>query len=163
MLRGARPIFLGATDWAEERSLIVTQIADWGSPRDGSVAICVPTSELATDVLAALEAQGIPAVEMGPDGPGRNDGVHVGTMHRFKGLEYQKMIVAGVTDALVPRHMVNRYRDLDPGGTSVNDGGTVPCSSSPRPEPATSWRCSGTAHPARSWLRAAGSRPDGIA
>lgn len=114
LLRGARPIFLGATDWAEERSLIVTQIADWGSPRDGSVAICVPTRELATDVLAGLEAEGIPAVEIGPDGPGRNDGVHVGTMHRFKGLEYQKMIVAGVTDGLVPRHMVNRYRDLDP-------------------------------------------------
>jgi superfamily I DNA/RNA helicase len=114
LLRGARPIFLGATDWAEERSLIVAQIADWGSPRDGSIAICVPTRELATDVLAGLETVGISAVEIGPDGPSRNDGVHVGTMHRFKGLEYQKMIVAGVTDGLVPRHMLNRYHDLDP-------------------------------------------------
>ena len=42
------------------------------------------------------------------------DGVHIGTMHRFKGLEYQKMIIAGITDGLVPRQMINRYREADP-------------------------------------------------
>ena len=31
-----------------------------------------------------------------------HDGVHVGTLHRFKGLEYQRMIVAGITDAAIP-------------------------------------------------------------
>ena len=51
---------------------------------------------------------------IGPDGPQRPDGVHLGTMHRFKGLEYQRMIIAGVSDGLVPRQMINRYRDTDP-------------------------------------------------
>jgi superfamily I DNA/RNA helicase len=78
------------------------------------VAICVPTRELATDVIACLEAAGIPPVEIGPDGPKQADGVHVGTMHRFKGLEYQRMIIAGVADGLVPRHMISRYRTSDP-------------------------------------------------
>lgn len=52
--------------------------------------------------------------KLGPDGPKQPDGVHVGTMHRFKGLEYQRMIIAGVSDGLVPRQMINRYRDADP-------------------------------------------------
>ncbi|KUL31268.1 UvrD-helicase domain-containing protein [Actinoplanes awajinensis] len=114
LLQGAKPVFLGAADWAEESGLIITQLADWGTPRDGSVAICVPTKKLATDVMTRLEAEDIPAVEIGPNGPDRGDGVHVGTMHRLKGLEYQKIIVAGVSDGLVPRQMINRYRDLDP-------------------------------------------------
>ncbi len=63
---------------------------------------------------ARLEKDGIPVVEIGPDGAQRSDGVHVGTMHRFKGLEYQKMIIAGVTDGLVPRQLICRYRDSDP-------------------------------------------------
>ena len=39
---------------------------------------------------------------IGPDGPRLHDGVHVGTLQRFKGLEYQRMILAGITDAAVP-------------------------------------------------------------
>jgi superfamily I DNA/RNA helicase len=35
-------------------------------------------------------------------------------MHRFKGLDYQKMIIAGVADGLVPRQMINQYREADP-------------------------------------------------
>ncbi|MEU5563629.1 UvrD-helicase domain-containing protein [Micromonospora musae] len=114
LLRGNRPVFHGAATWAQERDLIVEQLRGWGSPTDGSVAICVPTREFAADVISRLEADGVPAVEIGPDGPKRPDGVHVGTMHRFKGLEYQRMIIAGVSDGLVPRQMISRYRDTDP-------------------------------------------------
>ena len=44
----------------------------------------------------------MPAGSIGPDGPRLPDGVHVGTLQRFKGLEYQRMILAGITDAAVP-------------------------------------------------------------
>ncbi|MEW2384330.1 UvrD-helicase domain-containing protein [Micromonospora sp. NPDC047707] len=114
LLRGAQPVFRGAPTWSQERDLIAEQLRFWGSPTDGSVAICVPTREFAADVISRLEADGVPAVEIGPDGPKQPDGVHVGTMHRFKGLEYQRMIIAGVSDGLVPRQMINRYRDTDP-------------------------------------------------
>ncbi|MGC5053149.1 UvrD-helicase domain-containing protein [Micromonospora sp. DT48] len=114
LLRGARPVFRGASTWSQERDLIAAQLRAWKDPVDGSVAICVPTRELAADVISRLEAEGLPAVEIGPDGPKQPDGVHVGTMHRFKGLEYQRMIIAGVSDGLVPRQMINRYRDTDP-------------------------------------------------
>jgi superfamily I DNA/RNA helicase len=114
LLRGAQPVWRGAATWTAERDLIIDQLTTWSTPCDGSVAICVPTRELATDVIACLEAAGIPPVEIGPDGPKQADGVHVGTMHRFKGLEYQRMIIAGVADGLVPRHMISRYRTSDP-------------------------------------------------
>ncbi|WP_405108736.1 UvrD-helicase domain-containing protein [Micromonospora sp. NBC_01405] len=114
LLRGGRPVFRGAPTWAQERDLIVEQLHSWGDPSDGSVAVCVPTKELAADVISRLEADGLSVVEIGPDGPKQLDGVHVGTMHRFKGLEYQRMIIAGVSDGLVPRQMINRYRDTDP-------------------------------------------------
>lgn len=114
LLRGARPRFRGTAGWAEELDLIAEQLADWGTPQDGSVAVCVPTRELANDVAARLAADGVDAVEIGPDGPKRSDGVHLGTMHRFKGLEYQRMIIAAVMDGYMPRGMINRYRDTDP-------------------------------------------------
>jgi len=48
---------------------------------------------MAAEVMEWLAKEGIAAVEIGPDGPKRHDGVHVGTMHRFKGLEYQRLIL----------------------------------------------------------------------
>ncbi len=114
LLRGERPTFRGAATWSAERDLVAAQLQSWGNPTDGSVAICVPTRELAAELTARLEAEGLPIVEIGPDGPKSVDGVHIGTMHRFKGLEYQRIIIAGVSDGLVPRQMLNRYRETDP-------------------------------------------------
>ncbi|MFD4206097.1 UvrD-helicase domain-containing protein [Micromonospora tulbaghiae] len=114
LLRGARPVFRGAQTWAQERDLITQQLHAWGNPTDGSVAVCVPTRDLAAEVINRLKADGLPAIEIGPDGPTQPDGVHVGTMHRFKGLEYQRIIIGGVSDGLIPRQLTNRYRDSDP-------------------------------------------------
>jgi superfamily I DNA/RNA helicase/mRNA-degrading endonuclease RelE of RelBE toxin-antitoxin system len=113
MLRGERPTFQGTATWSAEMDLVAAQLQSWGNPTDGSVAICVPTRELAAEVTARLQASGLPIVEIGPDGPKNAGGVHIGTMHRFKGLEYQRIIIAGVTDGLVPRQMISRYRDTD--------------------------------------------------
>jgi superfamily I DNA/RNA helicase len=114
LLRGERPTFRGAATWAQEQDLIADQVTTWGRPADGSVAICLPTNDLATQVAARLERDGIAVTEIGPDGPKNGGGVHVGTMHRFKGLEYQRMIIAGVSDGLVPRQMIGQFRQSDP-------------------------------------------------
>ncbi|EMF55641.1 helicase [Streptomyces bottropensis ATCC 25435] len=53
-------------------------------------------------------------MEIRSDGPHGSTGVHIGTMFRFKGLEYQRMIIAGVAAGLVPREGVNGLRDTDP-------------------------------------------------
>jgi superfamily I DNA/RNA helicase len=142
---GGRPS-RGARDRAQERDLIVELLTAWDTPPDGSVAICVPTRQLVTEVVARLATDGIAAVEIGPDGPKAGEGVHVGTVHPLKGLEYQKIIIAGVSDGLVPRRTTNRYRDTIRSATNANDRS----SSSPPPAPATNSPSSGTDHRARS-------------
>ncbi|WP_322751201.1 MULTISPECIES: UvrD-helicase domain-containing protein, partial [unclassified Frankia] len=108
LLHGGRPALHGVGTWAEEQQLISRQIQAWGtaldgSMTDGSIAVCLPTRQLAGEVIQRLSEDGVTAVEIGPDGPKQHDGVHVGTMHRFKGLEYRKMIIGGVGAGLVPR------------------------------------------------------------
>lgn len=51
-----------------------------------------------------------PTVEIGPDGPRGDGGAHIGTVFRFKGLEYQRMVIAGVSEGLAPRTSVIRLR-----------------------------------------------------
>nr|WP_051042592.1 UvrD-helicase domain-containing protein [Actinoplanes missouriensis] len=114
LLRGEQPVFRAAATWNQELDLIFEQVKGWGSPADGSVAICVPTRELAAAVAARLQQDGVPVTEIGPDGPKGAGGVHIGTMHRFKGLEYQRMIIAGVSHDLIPRGMIDRYETVDP-------------------------------------------------
>ncbi|GAB3123804.1 hypothetical protein GCM10027160_44550 [Streptomyces calidiresistens] len=76
--------------------------------------MCVPTNHMAAEMAYTLKLHGIDSVEIRSEGPTGSAGVHIGTMFRFKGLEYQRMIIAGVTDGLVPREEVSRLRDHDP-------------------------------------------------
>ncbi|GGQ30696.1 superfamily I DNA/RNA helicase [Actinomadura coerulea] len=69
---------------------------------------------MVADVEARLARAGIPAASIGPGGPRLDDVVHVGTMHRFKGLEYQHMIIAGVSGDLVPPSYLRKWEHSDP-------------------------------------------------
>ncbi|WP_275416284.1 protein kinase domain-containing protein [Actinoplanes xinjiangensis] len=113
LLAGGRPTFQAAESWQQELSKIVDTIRAWQN-LPGGIAVAVPTRGLAADVVDHLATAGVDVVEIGSDGPGRTDGVHVGTMHRFKGLEYQRMILAGISDGLVPNQAVYAWRDEDP-------------------------------------------------
>ncbi|MFD5129866.1 UvrD-helicase domain-containing protein [Streptomyces olindensis] len=114
VLSGGLPGLHGCADWAAEREAIAALIEGLPDIASEQVAICVPTNQMASETAYTLAQHGIRAVEIGPDGPRGDGGVHIGTMFRFKGLEYQRMIIAGVTDGLVPRDAVNRLRAADP-------------------------------------------------
>jgi len=114
LLRGGQPTLRGLRTAAEERDAIIAQLREWGPEMDGSTAVGLPTRDLVTEMMTRLAAEGIPAVEIGPDGPKRPNGIHVGTMHRFKGMEYRRMILGGVSDGLVPRAAIARYQRTDP-------------------------------------------------
>lgn len=113
VLSGARPELHPSTDWEAEREAITELISQWGDIPLEQIAICVPTNAMAQQVAVSLAQSGIRAVEIGPDGPRGDEGVHIGTMFRFKGLEYQRMIIAGVTEGLVPRTEVIRMKRND--------------------------------------------------
>jgi superfamily I DNA/RNA helicase/mRNA-degrading endonuclease RelE of RelBE toxin-antitoxin system len=99
VLRGPDPVLREEASWHDELDSIVRQVKEWGT---ASVAISVPERRQVEDVEKRLLADGIPATAIGPDGPRKPDAIHVGTLHRFKGLEYQRMILAGITDRAIP-------------------------------------------------------------
>jgi superfamily I DNA/RNA helicase len=115
VLRGPRPVLRGYGSWHAELDGILEQVRSWGA--EGSLAVSVPTRRHVDQVVSFLTDNGVPAGSIGPEGPRRDDGVHVGTLHRFKGLEYQRMILAGITDSDVPGQRlsddpVRRAREL---------------------------------------------------
>ncbi|MER5995583.1 UvrD-helicase domain-containing protein [Streptomyces viridosporus] len=114
VLSGGVPDLHQLADWTDEREAIAALIESWGEVPHEQIAIAVPTNDMAREVAYTLREHGIMALEIGPDGPLGDSGVHIGTMFRFKGLEYQRMIIAGVTDGLVPRADVQRRRATDP-------------------------------------------------
>ncbi len=101
VLRGPQPEFRPYGSWQEELDGILSQVREW-TGGDASIAVSVPARKQVEQVESYLSAHGVPAGSIGPDGPRLHDGVHVGTLQRFKGLEYQRMILAGITDAAVP-------------------------------------------------------------
>jgi superfamily I DNA/RNA helicase/mRNA-degrading endonuclease RelE of RelBE toxin-antitoxin system len=113
VLSGARPELHPSPDWETEREAIAELISEWDDIPLEQIAICVPTNAMARDVGESLGLAGVRAVEIGPEGPRGDEGVHIGTMFRFKGLEYQRMIIAGVSEGLVPRTEVIQMRRTD--------------------------------------------------
>ncbi|MEV7048020.1 UvrD-helicase domain-containing protein [Streptomyces anulatus] len=116
VLTGSLPQLHGCEDWESEQESIAALLADWIAlpTPPGQIAVCVPTNAMASELAyTLLTHKGIKAVEIGPEGPRGDEGVHIGTMFRFKGLEYQRMVIAGVRDGLVPREAVTRLRSDD--------------------------------------------------
>jgi hypothetical protein len=116
VLRGPRPEMRGYPTWVDELAAIASQVRDW-LPTDGippSIGVAVPVRRLVNEVESYLSDQGITATTLGADGPRKPDAVHVGTLHRFKGLEYQHMLVAGASAGLIPDARIAEYRDTDP-------------------------------------------------
>ncbi|MGA4980482.1 UvrD-helicase domain-containing protein [Streptomyces cellulosae] len=113
VLSGAVPDLHRLDDWEDEREAIAALIDSWGQVPHEQIAIAVPTNQMASETASTLARHGVRAVEIGPDGPRGDGGVHIGTMFRFKGLEYQRMIIGGVSDGLVPRAGVKQLRTTD--------------------------------------------------
>ncbi|RKS79693.1 UvrD-like helicase family protein [Actinomadura pelletieri DSM 43383] len=112
LLRGAHPELRGFPTWEAELDGIVQQVTAWDAD---TVAVCVPERRMVADVEARLAAKNIVACAITADGPRHVEAsVHIGTMHRFKGLEYQNMIIAGVAEGLVPAARITRFATEDP-------------------------------------------------
>lgn len=114
VLRGPRPKYRPAASWEEELDAIAEHVSEQIDGPTPSIAICVPERHMVAEIEHRLAKAGIPAAAIGPEGPKLDDVIHVGTMHRFKGLEYQHMVIAAVCDGLVPRPYLETYRTTDP-------------------------------------------------
>jgi superfamily I DNA/RNA helicase len=116
LLRGAAPVLRGFATVNDELDGIVEQLTEWTASGTApeAIAVCVPTKDLVQRTTSHLLAAGFEPVEITPDGLTRSTGVRVGTMHRFKGMEFQRMVIAGISDGLVPRAAINRWQRADP-------------------------------------------------
>ncbi|MGW9208102.1 UvrD-helicase domain-containing protein [Embleya sp. NPDC055664] len=126
VLHGPPPAWSAFATWRDELDGLAVTIETWwnelatdehGTSRDprGLIAVCVAERDKVDEVMHHLTAKtGITCAELTKEGP-RGDGkVHVGTMHRFKGLEYQKLAVVAAADGIVPRASIERFRTQDP-------------------------------------------------
>lgn len=127
VLHGPAPTFIPYDSWDDELAGLVTTLTTWraelstdehGVSRDpsGRIAVCVADHELVNQTMYYLfDKAGITCAELTKDGPKGTGEVHVGTMHRFKGLEYQKLAVVGASNGIIPRtSRIERYRTEDP-------------------------------------------------
>jgi superfamily I DNA/RNA helicase len=100
------PELRGLADWTGELEEVTRQVTDWlAVAPDGetlSIGVAVPERRQVADVVGYLDRHGIVVSAIGVDGPRLAESVHVGTLHRFKGLEYRRMLLAGIgADAAV--------------------------------------------------------------
>ncbi|MFC9846239.1 UvrD-helicase domain-containing protein [Streptomyces sp. NPDC060223] len=114
VLYGSEPVVRRTDSSEDELDAITEQIKAWHDIRREDIAVCVPTNDMVSQVAARLAKNGIVSTEITADGPRGDEGVHIGTMYRFKGLEYQRMVIAGVQRGLVPRASVEALRRTDP-------------------------------------------------
>ncbi|MEU7604907.1 UvrD-helicase domain-containing protein, partial [Streptomyces sp. NPDC041003] len=115
VLHGPAPSFTPYDTWDAELAGLATTLATWredlstdenGSPRDpsGHIAVCVADRDMVSQTMYYLITKaGITCAELTKDGPKGDGEVHVGTMHRFKGLEYQRLAIVGASDGIIPR------------------------------------------------------------
>ncbi|MEZ0064315.1 mRNA-degrading endonuclease RelE of RelBE toxin-antitoxin system [Streptacidiphilus sp. MAP12-20] len=127
VLHGPAPDLLPHVTWAEELAGLAGTLLAWhqelstddkGNPRDprGLIAVAVPDRDKVSEVMYYLATKaGLSYAELTKDGPRGDGDIHVGTMHRFKGLEYQKLAIVAASDGILPRTaVIDRYRNDDP-------------------------------------------------
>lgn len=101
-LHGRRPEVHGASAKEAELAALVEKVQGWIA--DGieahAIGVAARNTWLGRDASAALSAADVPVAAL--DAKASADGVRVGTMHKMKGLEFQAVVVFGVSDGVVP-------------------------------------------------------------
>ncbi|GAA2942751.1 hypothetical protein GCM10010518_32350 [Kitasatospora cinereorecta] len=129
VLRGPIPELAPCDTWDDELTQLAATLHAWReeltsgdggkNPRRdprGNIAVCVADRDSVNQVMFDLATEpGNTVAELTKDGVKSDGEVHVGTMHRFKGLEYQKLAIVGARDGGIPRTaVIDRYRESDP-------------------------------------------------
>ncbi|QIZ35376.1 DEAD/DEAH box helicase [Saccharopolyspora sp. ASAGF58] len=109
LLTGLRPRYRDFRNETDEQRFIAQQIAEWKeeSGELGDIAVLARTGKIRDKFARALREADIPVVivEDG-DASTRRDAVHVATMYRAKGVEYQRVAVVGADAGAVPLDFV---------------------------------------------------------
>lgn len=119
VLTGLAPQFWRAPDRMTEMRAVATLIKErhdsHGTPYS-AMAVSVPDGASAQEFANVLVKEFcLPAVELGKDGVRSDtDAVRIGTMYRFKGLEFQRVFLTSVGEGQVPHQRIEQYRLANP-------------------------------------------------
>ncbi len=107
----APSVHLEASRAAEERAVVdaVRAWLDAGIPA-AEIGVAGPTNTVVRQLLKALSAADIEASQIESDASVEGDGVRVATFARLKGLEFPRVLLAGVSEGLVPLRPKDFYR-----------------------------------------------------
>ncbi|MFC8718973.1 UvrD-helicase domain-containing protein [Kitasatospora sp. NPDC057198] len=127
VLSGPVPELHGYPTWEDELDGVAALLRGWrnelavdenGNRRNtrGLIAVAVPDRDMVSQMMYHLATRAdLTYAELTADGPRGDGDIHVGTMHRFKGLEYQRVLIAGATRDLLPRaEQVDHLSERDP-------------------------------------------------
>ncbi|WP_079160467.1 UvrD-helicase domain-containing protein [Streptomyces pactum] len=119
VLTGLTPQFWRAPDRLTEMRAVATLIKERRELHGtaySAMAVSVPDAGAAQEFANVLLREfDLPVVELGRDGVRSDaDAVRIGTMHRFKGLEFQRVFLTSVGEGQVPHQRIEQYRDADP-------------------------------------------------
>lgn len=126
LLSGAEPTARGFANEAMETAAIVETVQGWRADLDAAlrarhgadvdkagmtpdlsvIGVLARTNRQCDDLARALRQAGIPVETLGKDSDVTGDGVRVATMHRAKGTEFARVIVARLSDVSVPEHWI---------------------------------------------------------
>ncbi|WP_190819664.1 3'-5' exonuclease [Saccharopolyspora pogona] len=105
LLTGLQPRRREFRSETDEERFVAQKIAEWKEEGGefGDIAVLARTGKIRDKFARALREADIPVVivEDG-DASTRRDAVHVATMYRAKGVEYQRVAVVGATAGTVP-------------------------------------------------------------
>ncbi|MDI3095919.1 UvrD-helicase domain-containing protein [Streptomyces rochei] len=119
VLTGLAPQFWRAPDRLTEMRAVATLIKERHELHRtaySAMAVSVPDGAAAQEFANVLLREfGLPVVELGRRGvSSEEDAVRIGTMHRFKGLEFQRVFLTSVGEGQVPHQRIEQYRYTNP-------------------------------------------------
>jgi superfamily I DNA/RNA helicase len=118
---GPRPTVFGGKSAKEQLDALGAQVRSWVEQGvDGEAIGVTARANPSLDAIElALRNAGIPSTRLGQTVPA-DLGVRIGTMHRFKGLEFRCVAVVNCDDDGVPAHWDLTDRNADPVQHSID-------------------------------------------
>ena len=103
---GPAPRVICCKDLQEERSTIALIVDAWAGEDNplGAIGVLVRTAQQAGGIVSAIEQVGLRAAEVKGGSAARSDAVQVMTMHRAKGMEFQRVGPGGMNHPMPAKH-----------------------------------------------------------
>ena len=96
----------------DEKAFVVEQVERWLTEAPAEeICVCGRTNHIVDGYRQALDEAGLHTVVIDPKNEKEGYGVRLATMHRVKGLEFPRMLIAGASDGWIP--YTSSRMDLD--------------------------------------------------